>query len=291
MRLRTAAVLLLLAMSPAAFAGKGRESVPAKGAVPGKWTQDYDAALALAKEHGLPVMLKFTGSDWCGWCMLMEEKVFSTKEFAGWADGRVLLVTLDFPKGSDTVPKEYKERNNRLAAENGIQGFPTYVVQDSGGKVLGRLGASRDATVEQFTSQFESLVGKMPEKVSVAAGAGDAGAAAVDQWLRSRFTLAQQKAFAERLSAEERAEFPDLISADQTAKDELAKLQEEHKAFIDGVKRELVALPAAEAEARKAKAMEELRALEASQKEKRAAIEAARKRKADRLAELVAKLR
>ena len=291
MRLRTAAVLLLLAMSPAAFAGKGRESVPAKGAVPGKWTQDYDAALALAKEHGLPVMLKFTGSDWCGWCMLMEEKVFSTKEFASWADGRVLLVTLDFPKGSDTVPKEYKERNNRLAAENGIQGFPTYVVRDSEGKVLGRLGASRDATAKQFTSQFESLVGKMPEKVSVSAGAGDAKAAAVDQWLRSRFTLAQQKAFAERLSAEERAEFPDLISADQTAKDELAKLQEEHKAFIDGVKKELVSLPAAEAGARKAKAMEELRALEASQKEKRASIEAERKRKADRLAELVAKLR
>jgi thiol-disulfide isomerase/thioredoxin len=288
MKLRAVASILLLALAPAAFAGKGPDPVPAKGATPGKWTQDYDAALAVAKEHGLPVMLKFTGSDWCGWCKLMEANVFTTKEFANWADGRVMLVTIDFPRFSDTVPKEYKDRNERLASENGIGGFPTYVVKGSDGKVLGRLGASRDATVEKFTSQFEALVGTMPEKVSVSSGAGDS---VVEQWLQSRCTIAQRKAFAERLSFEERAEFPELLVAEQSAKDALAKLQEEHKAFIDGVKKELAALPAAEAEARKAKALEELRALEAAQKEKKAEIEAERKRKADRLAELVAKLR
>ena len=288
MKLPAIASLLLLALAPASFAGKGPDPVPAKGATPGKWTQDYDAALAVAKEHGLPVMLKFTGSDWCGWCKLMEANVFTTKEFAKWADGRVMLVTIDFPRFSDTVPKEYKDRNERLASENGIGGFPTYVVKDSEGKVLGRLGASRDATVDKFTSQFEALVGTMPEKVSASSGAGDS---VVEQWLQSRCTIAQRKAFAERLSFEERSEFPELLVAEQAAKDALAKLQEERQAFIEGVKKELAALPAAEQAARKAKAMDELHALEAAQKEKTAQIESERKRKADRLAELVAKLR
>ena len=101
---RTAFLLLPVLISSLAFA-KGPERVPAKGATPGKWTQDYDAALALAKEHGLPVMLKFTGSDWCGWCQLMEREVFSKKDFENWADGRVMLVTLDFPPSRTHGPR------------------------------------------------------------------------------------------------------------------------------------------------------------------------------------------
>ena len=287
---RTAFLLLPVLISSLAFA-KGPERVPAKGATPGKWTQDYDAALALAKEHGLPVMLKFTGSDWCGWCQLMEREVFSKKDFENWADGRVMLVTLDFPKFSDTVPKEYKERNERLASENGIRGFPTYVVRDGEGKVLGRLGASRDASVKDFTAQFERLVGTMPEKVSASAAAGGAGGAAVDQWLQSHCSVAQRQAFATRLTAEERAEFPSLISAEQDARAALEALQKDRQAFIDGVKKELAALSPDEAATRKAKAMEELRALDASQKAKTEEIENGKKAKSARLAELLAKLR
>jgi thiol-disulfide isomerase/thioredoxin len=291
MKLRTAAALILLALSPAVFAGKGHDPVPTKGATPGKWTQDYDAALALAKEHGLPVLLKFTGSDWCPVCIRMERDIFSKEEFAGWADGRVMLVTIDFARGRGIVPDKYKERNSNFQRQYQIKFFPTYVIIDAEERERGRLWAADDMTVGKFTSRFEALVGTMPEKVSIAGGASGAGASAVDQWLQSRCTIAQRKAFAERLTAGERAEFPDLIAAEQTAKDAVAKLQNEREAFIDGVKKELAALPAGEAEARKAKAMEELRALEAAQKEKTAEIEAERKRKADRLAELVTKLR
>ena len=37
---------------------------------------DYDAALTLAEEKKLAVFLDFTGSDWCGWCKLMDRSVF-----------------------------------------------------------------------------------------------------------------------------------------------------------------------------------------------------------------------
>jgi len=291
-----AAVLLAAFTASTAFAAKkdAPEKVPAKGAEPGKWTQDYDAATAFAKEHGLPVMLKFTGSDWCGWCQLMERTVFSTKEFAKWAEGRVMLVTLDYPRFTDTVPEQYKKRNNNLMVQHRIQGFPTYVVTDAEGKVLGQLGASRDASVDKFTKDFEALVGTMPEKVAAAAKPGGASEADVDRWMQTHCTGAQRQAYATRLTDAERAEFPALISADRDARAALDALSQERRKLVDDVQKELTALSRTDpdaAKARKEKAMGELKALDAAQTEKKAQIEADRKAKAARLAELMARMR
>ena len=152
------------------------EDAATEGAEAGKWTQDYDAAIALAKENRLPVMLKFTGSDWCGWCKIMETRVFSTDEFAEWADGRVVLVTIDRPQNESLVPVAFRERNQRLFAEYGVRGVPQYVVQDPDGSILGHLGASSSATVESFTARFEELAGDwMREKGSVPARSGAKG--------------------------------------------------------------------------------------------------------------------
>jgi protein disulfide-isomerase len=298
MKTNTLAAILLAAMAAtAAFAAKkaAPEKVPAKGAEAGKWTQDYDAAYAFAKEHGLPVMLKFTGSDWCGWCQLMEKTVFSTAEFAKWAEGRVMLVTLDYPRFTATVPDEYKKRNNDLAIQHRIQGFPTYVVTDAEGKELGQLGASRDASVAKFTKDFEALVGTMPEKVAATSAAqGGASEAEVDRWMQTHCTGAQRQAYATRLTDDERAEFPALISADRDATAALEALAQERRKMVADVQTELTTLARKDpdaAKARKEKAMEELKALDAAQAEKKSQIEADRKTKAARLAELLAKMR
>lgn len=140
--------------------------VPAvSGAEAGKWTQDYDAAMALARERSLPAIIKFTGSNWCGWCKIMEHDVFSTEAFAKWADGRVVLVTIDFPsRHLSIVPKEWQSRNVVLRHKHNVNGYPTIIVINRKGEVAGRLGASRSPTVEGFIKSFEELVGEMPEK-------------------------------------------------------------------------------------------------------------------------------
>lgn len=289
MKLSRIALLLLPVLAASLAFAKGTEVPRVKGAEPGEWTQDYDAALALAKTHRIPVLLKFTSSDWCGWCQLMEREVFSKNEFEKWADGRVMLVTLDEPKRSKAVPEEYKTRNKRLREENGA-GWPTYIIKDAEGKLLGRIvGAKVDIrTPAGFIRWFEECVGTMPEKVVIPNGTGSSP---VDQWLQSHCSVAQRQAFSTRLTAEERAEFPSLISAEQDARAALEALQKERQAFIDGVKKELAALSPDEAATRKAKAMEELRALDASQKAKTEEIENGKKAKSARLAELLAKLR
>ena len=126
------------------------------GAEVGEWTMDYDAALKLAKKENLPVMLNFTGSDWCHWCIQIEHKVFSQPAWQKFASSNIVLVTLDFPRRSKTVPDKYVTRNDQLAAKFGVQGYPTLMILDSDGKtLLGKMGASRDMSPESFIKQFK----------------------------------------------------------------------------------------------------------------------------------------
>ena len=139
----------------AAFAGRP----DTEGAKVGVWTQDYDAAVALAKEKGLPLMLNFTGSDWCGWCKLMDRQVFSKSEWKNWAKENIVLAFIDFPSKKSLVPEKYVARNKALSAKYGVRGYPTYiVVEPSDGKAFGKLGASEDATPGKFIEELEGVL-------------------------------------------------------------------------------------------------------------------------------------
>lgn len=136
-------------------------TVAVSGAEVGKWTQDYDAAQKLAAEKKLPILINFTGSDWCGWCMLMDKKVFAQDEWKNFAKDNVVLAYINFPRNKALVPMHFVTRNNQLAEKYGIKGYPTYIVLSPDGKtVLGKLGASRDANPKDFIEKFNALIKK-----------------------------------------------------------------------------------------------------------------------------------
>jgi protein disulfide-isomerase len=129
------------------------------GAVKGKWTQDYDAALKLAKDNNMPLLLNFTGSDWCKWCILMDEQVFTKSGWSAWAKNNVVLVFLDFPRDPTLVPAEYQTRNRQIQGQFGVQGYPTYVLLDSDGATeLGRLSAGKGKTLDSFIGEVKGVL-------------------------------------------------------------------------------------------------------------------------------------
>jgi protein disulfide-isomerase len=83
--------------------------------------------------------MDFTGSDWCGWCIMLDKEVFSRPEFKEYASKNLVLLELDFPRKKQ-MPPETAAQNEKLLMKYGIQGFPTVVVFDSSGKPLGALG-------------------------------------------------------------------------------------------------------------------------------------------------------
>ena len=103
------------------------------------WTTDYKQALAQAKSQNKLVMLDFTGSDWCGWCMKLNKEVFSQPKFKEYAQKNLVLVEVDFPQSkpqTDVVKKQNAELQDKFQ----IQGYPTIVLLNGDGKKVGELG-------------------------------------------------------------------------------------------------------------------------------------------------------
>ncbi len=103
------------------------------------WLTDLPKAQAQAKAEGKIVLVDFTGSDWCGWCIKLQKEVFSKPEFLQWAKANAVLVEIDFPKRKKQAD-DLKKANDALARKYGIEGFPTIVVLNGDGKKLGNLG-------------------------------------------------------------------------------------------------------------------------------------------------------
>ncbi len=120
------------------------------------WDDNYDKALAEAKEEGKLVMLDFTGSDWCGWCMKIDEDFFSKSEFKKFAKENLVLVELDFPQGK-RLSKKTKEQNDALKTKFGVRGFPTIIIVDAEGTEKARWGGySKD-----FMTELKEKVGAL----------------------------------------------------------------------------------------------------------------------------------
>ena len=119
-------IVSLLAITATAFAaGSG-------------WLTDYDAALAKAKETKKPVLVVFSGSDWCPPCMRLEKETLSSTEFrTAMKDGKFVPLFVDFPR-TKQLPVMQQKRNNALAEKFNVTSFPTVLLLDAEGKIIGR---------------------------------------------------------------------------------------------------------------------------------------------------------
>ena len=120
------------------------------------WTTDYKAALVQAKAQKKLVLLDFTGSDWCGYCLLLDKEVFTQPAFKDFADKNYILVTVDFPQQKQ-LPDDVKQQNDALGKQFKIDGYPTLIVLDADGKELGRQvgydpGSGPDAVIAKVKS-------------------------------------------------------------------------------------------------------------------------------------------
>lgn len=103
------------------------------------WEDNLETALQKAKAENKAVLVNFTGSDWCQWCIRLSDEVFSKSEFEDYAEDNLILVRLDFPRNIEQSA-ETKTYNNQLAQRYGVQGFPTILLFNSQGKMVLQTG-------------------------------------------------------------------------------------------------------------------------------------------------------
>jgi len=120
------------------------------------WGTDLPAALNQARSEKKMVLLDFTGSDWCPWCIKFDRDVLSTDRFAAYAKSKLVLVKVDFPRHSPQS-RALKQANEGLSKRFGVEGFPTYVLLNQSGKELGRQVGYAEGGPDAFIAKLENF--------------------------------------------------------------------------------------------------------------------------------------
>ena len=142
--------ILACGLAAATFGVKMSDSVP-KG-----WNEDYAAACETAKKEGKLVLLAFSGSDWCGWCMKMEKEIYSNKAFIAGVKKRFVPVLIDSPQNKEILSPLAKKQNAKLVKEFDVHGYPSTVVARPNGEVVKRFGGYRQGGPQAFLDELNA---------------------------------------------------------------------------------------------------------------------------------------
>lgn len=141
-------------------------SAPAKDV----WIADFDKAVEVATAQKKDLLVDFTGSDWCGWCIRLHEEVFAHDSFLQGVQKNFVLVALDFPRGDEAKAKvPNAERNQELAGKYGVQGFPTVLLMTPAGDVFGRTGYAEGGP-EKYLASVNDMLTKGKARMAEIAG-------------------------------------------------------------------------------------------------------------------------
>jgi protein disulfide-isomerase len=120
------------------------------------WQTDYKKAQEEAKASKKLLLVDFTGSDWCGYCIRFDREILSKPKFKDYASKNLVLLEIDFPRRKQQSAM-LREQNQRLAEEYQIEGFPTIVVLNSDGHKVWRYDGYFPDGTDAFIAELEKL--------------------------------------------------------------------------------------------------------------------------------------
>ena len=119
-------VLAAVAISAGAFASEG-------------WETDFEKAKAKAKAENKHILIDFSGSDWCGWCVKLDKEVFSQPAFKEYAKENLVLLLVDWPQRTPDS-KKVQAKSKPILEKFAVRGFPTVIILDPEGKSIAKTG-------------------------------------------------------------------------------------------------------------------------------------------------------
>lgn len=128
-----------------------------KTSTPKGFTDDLESALASAKASNKLVYACFSGSDWCGWCIRLEEEVFSDASFAAELKDKYELVYIDMPRDKEILSENAKAKNPELVKKYNIRGFPSMIIFKGDGSVIFRSSAYREGGAKAYAEFLKGI--------------------------------------------------------------------------------------------------------------------------------------
>ena len=120
------------------------------------WVSDFEKAKKTAAAEGKDLLMDFTGSDWCGWCIKLRKEVFDLDAFKAAAPKNFILVEIDFPQNKSKLSKEIQDQNAKLGQQFGVQGYPSIVLADAQGRPYAQTGY-QEGGPEKYLKHLDEL--------------------------------------------------------------------------------------------------------------------------------------
>ncbi|RDK85424.1 thioredoxin family protein [Marinirhabdus gelatinilytica] len=130
--MKKALILCLLLVTGVAFAQNEADSTL-------KWLTNLEKAQKIAKKKNKPILVYFTGSDWCAPCKKLKQDFFESEKFVSQAENMVLVI-IDRPRRMDIISEEQLAYNKTVIAKyNKENTFPKLVMLNAKGKKKGEI--------------------------------------------------------------------------------------------------------------------------------------------------------
>ncbi|MET6990071.1 thioredoxin family protein [Sediminicola arcticus] len=117
------------------------------------WQENYKGVLAMAQHEDKPIVLVFSGSDWCAPCIKLDRDIWQSEEFKSYSKQNYLLYRADFPRKKENKLKDQVvQQNKELADRYNSKGyFPLVLVLDKNGNILGETGYHKSTPKKYIT--------------------------------------------------------------------------------------------------------------------------------------------
>ncbi len=119
---------------------------------------DFNKGMQLAQLYNRPLILVFTGLDWCPWSKKISEELFASPEFSAAIGNAFIFVHLDYPHASSKsliMTPEKSALKNKYA----VTTFPTLIMIEPDGKEVTRLSYS-ELTASKFAFSLKNIFTK-----------------------------------------------------------------------------------------------------------------------------------
>jgi protein disulfide-isomerase len=120
-----------------------------------QWLTSLPQAISQAQSENKLILMDFTGSDWCHFCVKLKDEIFDTPEFKAWAGSNVVLLELDYPKRSQ-LPPQIQQQNQMLKSRYSISSYPTVILADVEGNVKAKMGYQNGQSPAQWVQMAEA---------------------------------------------------------------------------------------------------------------------------------------
>ena len=120
------------------------------------WETDFKKASSSAKAAGKYILLDFSGSDWCVWCIRLEQEVFSQDAFKDFAKKNLVCVLIDFPRAIEQT-EELRQQNLELEQKYEVMGYPSIVILSPDGNPVAKTGYLQGGPWE-YTRHLKEII-------------------------------------------------------------------------------------------------------------------------------------